>query len=100
MQLRERYDEETLREELREMGLPHRIQRVVNPWYYRARGSATWIKIGESEDREGDFWVTWDTRHLRNGQYEVMGLMHVLVGSNGTSKTIARQAVAEVTVLN
>ena len=46
--------------------------------------------------------VRWDTTDLENGQYEVMGLMHVFVeeeeGIKG--KAIARENIVEVTVEN
>jgi hypothetical protein len=100
VQLREEYDEELLRDELRELGIPDAVRRVVNPWYYRQKDSKTWIKVGESDDRQGNFWTTWDTRQLEDGQYEVMGLMHVYAGNNGSSSVIARQNVAEIAVQN
>ncbi|HEY41203.1 MAG TPA: hypothetical protein G4O18_05020 [Dehalococcoidia bacterium] len=100
VQLREDYEEDSLRKELRELGISSPVSRVVNPWYYRKKGSPTWIKIGESEDKEGNFWVTWDTRRLSNGQYEVMGMMHVYTGTNGDTAVIARQNTVEITVRN
>jgi len=79
VRLREELDEEMLRKELEELGLTGPIVRVTNPWYYRKKNTDTWIKIGESHDRQENFWVRWDTTSLANGQYEVMGLMHVFV---------------------
>jgi hypothetical protein len=76
--------------------------KVNNPWYYRKKDTDTWIQIGESQDEHRFFPVRWDTTNLENGQYEVMGLMHVFVeeknGSRG--KAIARENVVEVTVEN
>jgi hypothetical protein len=60
----------------------------------------TWIKIGESEDREENFPVRWDTSALENGLYEVLGLMHVSVKKGKEEKVIARQNIVEVTVKN
>lgn len=100
IQLREDYDEDSLHKELQELGISSSVLRVVNPWYYRKKGSPTWIKIGESEDKEGNFWVTWDTRRLENGQYEVMGMMHVYTGTGGNTNIIARQNKVEITVQN
>jgi hypothetical protein len=100
VQLREGYDDEPLHQDLRELGISSPVSRVVNPWYYRKKGSPTWIKIGESEDREGNFWVTWDSRTLENGKYEVMGMMHVHTGTEGDTSVIARQNIVEITVRN
>ena len=62
---------------------------VTNPWYYRKKNTDTWIKIGESEDRRRNFPVRWDTTNLGNGQYEVLGLMHVFVSKDGEETAIA-----------
>ena len=100
VRLREEFDETLLRKELEEMGLTGPIVRITNPWYYRKKNTATWIKIGESEDRHENFPVRWDTTHLENGQYEVLGLMHVFIRKNGEQIAIARENVVEVTVKN
>ena len=100
VQLREEFDEDLLRRELEGLGLSGYIIRVINPWYYRKKNTDTWLKIGESDDRQANFPVRWDTTNLENGQYDVMGLMHVLVKDGGEEKTIARQNVVEVTVKN
>ncbi|MGD9116031.1 MAG: hypothetical protein PVJ61_02460 [Dehalococcoidia bacterium] len=98
--LREEYDEELLDKELKELGLVGPIQRVVNPWYFRRKNAGTWIKIGESTDKQANFPVRWDTTGLPNGQYEILGLMHVFVRPNGDEVAIARENVVEVTVVN
>ena len=98
--LREEFDEELLAKELKALGLNGPILRVVNPWYYRQKDTGTWIKIGESMDRQANFPVRWDTTALANGQYEVLGLMHVFVRKNGDEVAIARENVVEVTVAN
>jgi hypothetical protein len=98
--LREEFDEELLGKELKALGLNGPILRVVNPWYYRQKDTGTWIKIGESTDRQANFPVRWDTTALTNGQYEVLGLMHVFVRQNGDEVAIARENVVEVTVTN
>lgn len=98
--LREEFDEDLLRKELEALGFTGSIVRVVNPWYYRKKNTDTWIKIGESQDRQQYFPVSWDTTSLKNGQYEVMGLMHVVVGKHGEEEIIARGNVVEVTVEN
>ena len=98
--LREEFDEGLLQKELKELGLSGHIARVTNPWYYRKKNSDTWIKIGESGEIERNFPAKWDTTKLENGQYEVMGLMHVFVKKGREEKGIARQNVVEVTVEN
>jgi hypothetical protein len=44
--------------------------------------------------------VQWDTSAVQNGSYEVLGLMHVAVKRVKEEKTIARQNIVEVTVMN
>ncbi len=98
--LREQFDEELLRKELEALGIAGPIAKITNPWYYRKKGTDTWVKIGASADEHQNFPTRWDTTSLKNGQYEVMGLMHIFVKKNGTEIAIARQNVAEVTVQN
>jgi hypothetical protein len=98
--LREQYDEDLLLKELEELGFTGRIFRVTNPWYYRRKNTDTWIKLGESMDERRYFPVRWDTTVLENGQYEVMGLMHVFVEADGEERAIARENTVEVTVEN
>jgi hypothetical protein len=98
--LREEFDENLLHKELEGLGLSKNILRVTNPWYYRKKNTNTWIKIGESGEIEKNFPVKWDTSKLENGQYEIMGLMHVFVRRGRGEKGIARQNVVEVTVKN
>jgi hypothetical protein len=100
VQLREELDEELLQREMAEMNLTGPVTRIVNPWYYRRKGTDTWIKIGESEDRPQNFPVRWDTTGLEDGQYEILGLMHVYVRTNGEETAIARQNIVEITVKN
>jgi hypothetical protein len=98
--LREELDEDLLHQQLEELGCAGPIVKITNPWYYRKKNTGTWIKIGESEDRSSHFPVTWDTTNLQNGQYEVMGLMHVFVSREGKGMTIAGQNIVEVAVEN
>jgi ribosome-interacting GTPase 1 len=100
VQLREDLDEELLHKELEEMNLSGPILRIVNPWYYREKNTETWIKIGESSDKAQNFPVRWDTTSLKNGQYEILGLMHVFVRKNGGETAIARENVVDVIVKN
>ncbi len=98
VKLRETYDEALLFKELESMGISGYVERVSNPWYFRKKNSNSWIKIGESRDRSDNFSVMWDTKDLENGQYEVMGLMHVFIKGDSKEKAIARQNVVEITV--
>ncbi len=100
VRLREELDEDLLHKELAELGLSGSIEKVSNPWYYRKKNADTWIKIGESDDRHENFPMRWDTANLENGQYELMGLMHVFVKTGAEERVIARGNIVEVTVEN
>ena len=100
VKLREYLDEELLRKELEVLGISGALIRVNNPWYFRKKGTKSWTKIGESDDKQENFPVKWDTTNLENGQYEVMGFMHVFVKENEWVKIIARQNIVEVTIMN
>jgi hypothetical protein len=98
--LREKFDEDVLKKELAGLGHSGVPFKATNPWYYRKKGNDTWIKIGESEDRENWFSVPWDTTALENGDYQILGQMHVLVKEKAQEYTIARQNIADVKVIN
>jgi hypothetical protein len=100
--LREEYDRDLLAREMDELGLKGRIIDVNNPWYFRKKNAETWIQIGESRNADDNFAVRWDTTGLENGQYEIMGLMHVFTreSEGRKTKTIARENIVEVTVEN
>lgn len=100
VRLREMLDADLLKKELKELGIVGPISRVANLWYYRKKGTGTWLKIGESEDKSENFAVQWDTRLLKNGRYEVLGLMHVYIKVNGKEQAVARQSMVEVSVKN
>ncbi len=100
VRLREMLDDDLLKLELKELGLGGPVVRVSNPWYFRKKNTGSWLKIGESDNRAENFAVQWDTRHLKNGRYEILGLMHVYVNANGKERAIARQSIVEVSVKN
>ena len=100
VRLREEIDEDLLHKELEALSISGPIVRITNPWYCRRKNTETWLKIGESDDRHENFPVRWDTTNLENGQYEVLGLMHVFVKKDNVEKAIARQNIVEVTVEN
>jgi len=99
VRLRESLNEDLLHKELEGLGISGAVVRI-NPWYFRKKGAGSWIKIGESDDMEENFPVRWDTSHLENGPYEVLGLMHVSVLDHEMEHVIARQSIVEVTVAN
>lgn len=98
--LRENFDEELLKKELEELGYSGTPLKATNPWYYRKKDGETWIKIGESSDRQSDFSVPWDTTALDNGEYQILGLMHVFVKKADEEFTVARQNIVDVTIEN
>jgi hypothetical protein len=98
--LRENFDEQLLRKEMKDLGMDGAVVRVTNPWYYRKKNTDTWIKIGESDRREDNFPVKWDTSRLENGTYQVLGLMHVVIRVDDEENVIARQNIVEVGIKN
>ena len=101
VRLREELNEDLLAKELNDLGFSgSSIERITNPWYFRKKGTSTWIKIGESDNKEENFPVLWETASLENGQYEILGLMHVSIKKGNKTYSIARENVAEVTVAN
>lgn len=98
--LREEFNEDLLRKELAELGLSGPIAKITNPWYHRKKNTDTWIKIGESDNIGENFPVRWDTTNLENGQYEILGLMHVFIKKDDEERAIARVNIVEVTVEN
>jgi hypothetical protein len=98
--LREEFDEDLLHRELQALGISGPIETITNPWYYRKKNTDTWVKIAESSNEQQNFPARWDTTGMENGQYEVMGLMHVYVKKGTAEVAIARQNVVEITVKN
>lgn len=98
--LRETLDEALLQKEMEALGISGPIAKINNPWYFRKKGETTWVKIGESSNKSENFPTRWSTVGLKNGRYEIMGLMHVFVKKNGTETAIARQNIVEVSVEN
>ena len=98
--LRENLDEGLLQKELKEIGVSGPIVKIINPWYYRKKNSQTWIKIGESEDKQENFAVRWDTERLENGDYQILGFMHAIVRKDAEEKAVSRQGIVDVTVSN
>jgi hypothetical protein len=98
--LRESFDDDLLKKELKELGIAGSPFRAVNPWYYRKKNAETWIKIGESSDRENWFSVPWDTTSLENSAYQVLGLMHVYIKDGDRELVLCRQNMVDIKVEN
>jgi len=98
--LRETYDDVLVKKELVSLGIDGSVTRVVNPWYVRRAGTETWIKIGESDDQAANFPVSWDTTTVDNGDYEILGIMHLFVREGDRERILARQNVVQITVHN
>ncbi len=58
------------------------------------------MKIGESAEKKENFAVSWDTAKLENGEYQVLGLMHVWIKKNGQEIVVARENIIDVLVEN
>jgi hypothetical protein len=98
--LRESFDDDLLKKELKELGIAGSPFRAVNPWYYRKKNAETWIKIGESSDRENWFSVPWDTTSLEDSAYQVLGLMHVYIKDGDRELVLCRQNIVDIKVAN
>jgi len=98
--LRESFDEELLKKDLEQLGYSHAAIKATNPWYYRKKNTESWIKIDESSDRQNNFAVPWVTTKLKNGEYQILGVMHVSIKKGDDEQIIARQNVMDVTVKN
>lgn len=98
--LRETFDEDLLKKELEELGFEGYPIRATNPWYCRQKGTETWIKIGESAEKKDNFAVSWDTTGLENGEYQVLGLMHVWIKKDGQEFVVARENIVDVVIEN
>ncbi len=98
--LRESFDEELLNKELEQLGYSGAAIKATNPWYYRKKNTESWMKIAESSDRQNNFAVPWETTKLENGEYQVLGVMHVSIKKGEEEQVIARQNVMDVTIKN
>lgn len=68
--------------------------------FLRRNDGETWIQIGESAVRSNDFAVLWDTTRLKDGKYQMLGLMHVFVKKGVQEFTVARKNIFDVTIEN
>ena len=98
--LRETLNEELLKKELEAMEISGHPVGYNNAWYIRKKEIHTWIKIGESLDRRGDFAVCFDTSAFRNGKYQVLGFMSIKVKNEDEEVVISRQSIADFELRN
>jgi hypothetical protein len=98
--LRESFDEELLKQDLAELGFSGIPIKATNPWYYRKKSTETWIKIGESSDKETWFSVPWDTTSVANGAYQILGFMHVFIKEDEKELLLCRQSIVDVKIQN
>ncbi len=98
--LRESFDEQLLNKELEQLGHAGAAIKATNPWYYRKKNTDSWIKIDESSDKQNNFAVPWETTRVENGNYQVLGIMHVSIKRGGEEHVIARQNIMDVKIKN
>jgi hypothetical protein len=58
------------------------------------------MKINESSDRQNNFAVPWETATLENGQYQILGMMHVSIKKGEEERVIARQNIMDIKIKN
>jgi hypothetical protein len=99
--LRESLDDELLQKELSALQISGYPAGVTNAWHIRKKGSQTWIKVGESSNRQMDFAVRFDSLELENGEYQVLGFMSVKVKTTEDREIIvSRQNIADLDIRN
>jgi hypothetical protein len=98
--LRESLDEELLKKELETLRIVGYTTGVTNGWYIRKKGNQTWIKVGESSNRQMDFAVRCDSTELENGEYQVLGFMSVKVRTKDREIIVSRQNIADLEIKN
>jgi len=98
--LRENYDDELLKKDLEDLRISGYPIGVSNAWFIRKKGTQTWIKVGESANRQLDFAVRFDSAELGNGQYQVLGFMSVKVKTENKEITVSRQNIADFEIKN
>jgi hypothetical protein len=98
--LRERYDDELLKKDFEAMRISGYPIGVSNAWYIRKKGAQTWIKVGESSNRQLDFAVRFDSTEFGNGTYQVLGFMSIKVKADDKEITVSRQNIADLEIKN
>jgi hypothetical protein len=98
--LRESFDEQLLNKELYQLGYSGATIKATNPWYFRRKDTDSWMKIAESSDKQSNFAVPWETTKVKNGDYQVLGIMRVSVKKGEEELVIARQNILDVAIKN
>lgn len=98
--LRQNLDDGLLRKELDAMDISGLPAGYTNAWYIRKKGTPSWIKIGESSDRERDFCIRLNTRQFQNGFYQILGFMSVKVKAEKSEVIISKQNIADFDIHN
>ncbi len=98
--LRENYNDELLKKDLEDLNISGYPVGVSNSWFIRKKGIQTWIKIGESSNRQMDYAVRFDSTEFKNGTYQILGFMNVKVKTEDREITISRQNMADFEIKN
>ncbi len=99
--LRENLDDELLKKELEALHISGYPTGVTNAWFIRKKGHQTWIKVGESSNRQMDFAVRFDSTEHENGDYQILGFMSVKVRTeDGKNIVVSRQNIADLEISN
>jgi hypothetical protein len=98
--LRENLDDELLKRELASLHISGYPMGVTNAWYIRKKGNQTWIKVGESSNRQMDFAVRFESEDFENGDYQVLGFMSVRVRTEDRDIVVSRQNIADLDIRN
>jgi len=98
--LRENYDDELLKKDFEALRISGYPIGVSNAWYIRKKGTQTWIKVGESSNRQLDFAVRFDSAELENGTYQILGFMSVKVKTEDKEIIVSRQSIADLEIKN
>jgi hypothetical protein len=98
--LRGNLDDELLKKELEDLAVEGYPKGYSNVWYIRRRGAQTWIRIGESFNRDMDFGVRLDTAGFDNGTYQILGFLSVTVKTQEGEVVVSRQSIADLEIRN
>ncbi|MCX5854931.1 MAG: hypothetical protein NTZ24_10290 [Deltaproteobacteria bacterium] len=98
--LRENYNDELLKKDLEDLSISGYPIGVSNAWFIRKKGTQTWVKVGESSNRQLDYAVRFDSAEFKNGTYQILGFMNVKVKTEDREITISRQNIADLEIKN
>lgn len=98
--LRETCDDELLNKDIEALHISGYPIGISNAWYIRKKGGQTWIKVGESINRQLDFAVCLDSTEFKNGTYQILGFMSVKVKTKDKEIIVSRQNIADLEIKN